>query len=35
MEFGYGWHTHAKVLAPYEDEPMLDVASMSYDEVMI
>ena len=34
-EPGCGWHTHAKALAPYKDEPMLDVASMSYDEVMI
>ena len=35
MRYGYGWHTHARVLAPYKDEPMPYVASMSYDEVMI
>lgn len=35
MEHGYGWHTHASSLAPYQEEPMPDVASMSYDEVMI
>lgn len=32
---GYGWHTHARVLAPYQDEPAESVHSMSYDEVMI
>ena len=32
---GYGWHTHASALAPYQDEPAEIVHSMSYDEVMI
>lgn len=33
---GYGWHTHANSLAPYQDEPVIDgSSSMSYDEVMI
>ena len=32
---GYGWHTHARALAPYQDEPAESVHSMSYDEVMI
>lgn len=32
---GYGWHTHVRALAPYQDEPVESVHSMSYDEVMI
>lgn len=32
---GYGWHTHVRALAPYQDEPAESVHSMSYDEVMI
>lgn len=32
---GYGWHTHARALALYQDEPAESVHSMSYDEVMI
>lgn len=32
---GYGWHTHVSALAPYQDEPVEGVLSMSYDEVMI
>lgn len=32
---GYGWHTHARALAPYQDEPAESAHSMSYDEVMI
>ena len=32
---GYGWHTHGRALAPYQDEPAESVHSMSYDEVMI
>lgn len=29
------WHTHAKALAPYEDEPVENITPMAYDEVMI
>ena len=32
---GYGWHTHVKALAPYQDEPAESVHSMSYEDVMI
>ena len=32
---GHGWHTHARSLAPYQDEPVESIPSMSYDEVMI
>lgn len=32
---GYGWHTHARALAPYQDSPISSADSISYDEVMI
>lgn len=32
---GYGWHTHASALAPYQDKPVEIVVSMSYDAVML
>lgn len=32
---GYGWQTHAKALAPYQDVPVSSADLMSYDEVMM
>ena len=35
IQDGYGWFTHAKALAPYEDVPVENIAPMAYDEMMI
>lgn len=35
IPYGCGWHTHARALAFYHDEPTEHIISISYDEVMI